>query len=223
MFEPNKIKYHAKPLQQNKMSNVNSFAALDEDFKPLAASSDKAPKAEPKPAVAKYIPPSQRKEQQKKDAEEGKIDMNSNELFPTLGGTRIASAQKTATGDKSFKQKIDDLIAFEQLSEQERQDREEEARKMEGYVVLKVPKTAEARAQLCERFHTMLEQQTEDPDVLYHTMMNPPRWTPNAAPLTKSALHKVVEQYDDEFSDNESEYERDDIHRVHRDWTVDCS
>jgi hypothetical protein len=54
-------------------------------------------------------------------------------------------------------------------------------------------------------------------------MMNPPQWTPNAAPLTKSKLHKVVEQYEDEFSDDEGDYERDDIHRVHRDWTVDCS
>jgi hypothetical protein len=197
------------------MSNINSFAALDEDFK--------APKPQPKPAVAKYVPPSQRKEEQKKDIENGKIDLNSAELFPTLGGTRAVAAAKAATGDKSFKEKIDDLIAFEQLTEQERQDREEEARKMEGFVVLSVPKTAEARSALCERFHSMLEQQTEDPDILYHTMMNPPQWTPTAAPLTKSALHKVVERYDDEFSDDESEYERDDIHRVHRDWTVDCS
>ncbi len=202
------------------MSNINSFAALDEDFK--------APKPQPKPAApAKYVPPSQRKqmeeEKKAKDLAEGKIDLGSAELFPTLGGTRTAAAAKAATGDKSFKEKINDLIAFEQLSEQERQEREEEARKMEGFAVLRVPKTAEARAALCERFHMMLEQQTDDPDILYHTMMNPPQWTPTAAPLTKSKLHKVVEQYEDEFSDDEGDYECDDIHRVHRDWTVDCS
>ena len=189
------------------MSNINSFAALSEDF------------VAPKPVAAtKYVPPSQRKEQQKKDAEDGKIDMNSAELFPTLGAKVAKTA--TAAGNKSFKQKIDDLIAFEQLSEMEKQEREEEARKMEGFVVLRVPKTAEERSAMCERFHEMLEQQTDDPDVLYYTMQNPPRWTPNAAPLTKSKLHKVVEEYD-EFSDDEDD--EDPIHRVHRDWTVDCA
>lgn len=193
------------------MSNINSFAALDDDFK--------APK--PKPAVAKYVPPSQRKEQQKKDEADGKIDLNSKELFPTLGGAAVAKTATTA-GDKSFKQKIDDLIAFEQLTEAEKLEREEEARKMEGFVVLSIPKTAEARRELCESFNNMVAQQTDDPDVLYHSMQNPPQWKPNAAPLTKSKLHKVIEEYED-YSDQEDDFEGDDIHRVHRDWTVDCA
>lgn len=192
------------------MSNINSFAALDDDFK-------QPPK--PKP-VAKYVPPSQRKEQQKKDEADGKIDLNSKELFPTLGIAQTKTA--TTAGDKSFKQKIDDLIAFEQLTETEKLEREEEARRMEGFVVLSIPKTAEARRALCESFNAMVAEQTDDPDVLYHSMQNPPQWKPNAAPLTKSKLHKVVEEYDD-FSDEEGDFEGEDIHRVHRDWTVDCA
>ena len=193
------------------MSNVNSFAALDDDF------------VAPKPTVAKYVPPSQRKEQQKKDEADGKIDLKSNELFPTLGGAVAKTNTGASEGTKSFKQKIDDLIAFEQLTEAEKLEREEEARKMEGFVVLSIPKTAEARRELCESFNTMITQQTDDPDVLYHSMQNPPQWKPNAAPLTTSKLHKVIEEYED-YSDQEGDdFEGDDIHCVHRDWTVDCA
>lgn len=185
------------------MSNINSFAALSEDFKPKAA--------------IKYVPPSQRKE--KKEVEDGKIDLNSEELFPTLG----AAVSKTIADKsvKSFKEKIDDLIAFEQLTEAEKLEHEEDARKMEGFVVLSIPKTAAARSALCESFNKLVEQQTEDPDILYHTMHNPPQWNPNPAPLTKSKLHKVI---DNDFTDDEDDLaDIDDIHQVRRDWTVDCA
>jgi len=198
------IKYPKKPLTTNKskMSNVNSFAALSEDFV--------APKA-----PAKYVPPAQRKAMPKVDEP---LNLTSAVQFPTLGGSTTKSSW---SGEKSFKEKIDDLIAFEQLSEIEKQERLEEAKKMEGFSVLKLPTTSEHLREICERINEAVSE-PEHPEALYMSMLNPPHYMPigtTVAPLTKSKLH-VVEETD--FSDEE-DYEEDSIHRMNREWTVDCA
>ena len=182
------------------MSNINSFAALSEDY------------VAPKPsAPAKYVPPAQRKAEPKADIP---LNLASKEMFPTLGAT---TTKNTWSGEKSFKEKIDDLIAFEQLSMAEREERLEEARKMEGFTILRLPNTPERLREIGERINNAVLE-PEHPEALYMTMLNPPRFAP-IAPLTKSKLHIVEE----DFSDDEDDYyEEDSIHRM-RDWTVDCA
>jgi hypothetical protein len=58
-------------------------------------------------------------------------DLTSQELFPQLGEAK----QSTWTG-KSFKQTIEDLIAYEKLSEQEKDQQELRAKAMSGWHVL---------------------------------------------------------------------------------------
>lgn len=196
------------------MSNVNSFAALSEDYTP----------------TTKYVPPAKRKVEPKADEP---LNLTSAAQFPTLGGTtktsstseknsnKLLTTTANAAGEKSFKQKIDDLIAFEQLSEIEKQEREEEARKMEGIAILRLPNTPEQLREIGERINSAVLE-PEHPEALYMTMLNPPRFVSiptTHAPLTKSKLHMVEEDFSD---DEEDYYEEDSIHRM-RDWTVDCN
>lgn len=60
-----------------------------------------------------------------------KKDLTSQELFPQLG-----EAKQTSWTGKSFKQTIEDLIAFEKLTEQEKAQQELRTKAMSGWHVL---------------------------------------------------------------------------------------
>jgi len=100
--------------------------------------------------ASSYVPPHLRKavaEAEKKKP----IDMNSRELFPTLCTAPVQSVMTTWDSKKSFKEKIDGLIALEAMTEREKQLREEAKRAMEGWVTLPLKLTPEVRAQLEQR------------------------------------------------------------------------
>jgi hypothetical protein len=100
--------------------------------------------------TSSYVPPHLRKaltEAEKKKP----IDMKSKELFPTLCTAPVQSTVTTWDSKKSFKEKIDGLIALEAMTEREKQLREEAKRAMEGWVTLSLKLTPEVRAQLEQR------------------------------------------------------------------------
>jgi len=97
-----------------------------------------------------YIPPHLRKaaaEVEKKKP----LDMNSRELFPTLCTGPVQSTVTTWDSKKSFKEKIDGLIALEAMTEREKQQREEAKRAMEGWATLSLKLTPELRAEIEQR------------------------------------------------------------------------
>ena len=91
-----------------------------------------------------YVPPHMRAKADAAalEAEKNKpLDIASATMFPTLAGQKKAA--NTWEGPVSFKQKIDDLIAFEARSELEKEAEEEARRALEGFVRLPLRITPE--------------------------------------------------------------------------------
>lgn len=100
----------------------------------------------------RYVPPSRRAEMEKLAAEEEKkkpLDFSSDKSFPTLGGT----AKAAVWGKKTFTETINNLIAIEQRTAEEREAAEEEAKKYEGIQRLALPKTVEEKRAIAERMY----------------------------------------------------------------------
>ena len=114
-------------------------------------------------------------------------DLSSLELFPQLGEAK----QSTWTG-KSFKQTIDDLIAYEKLSEQEKNLKEMKATAMDGWHVLpNVPR------EWVIKFNEKILQDYKEPEI--DTFVYQPNTTANV---------KVTYTSDDEYEYMaEAEYE----------------
>lgn len=124
------------------------------------------------PVKKAYVPPHQRKQVVAEAAKEGKLNLTDKEAFPTLGG---AAVKKSWGGEKTFKQTIDDLIAYEKLSEAEKREREEAARAMEGWEVLYLPKGRAQRRAVFADFAARQEFFVEDQELLYHSMLTEKR------------------------------------------------
>ena len=97
-----------------------------------------------------YIRPQLRKKQEAENP-----DFNSDHAFPTLG---VSIVKAWNTDKKSFKQKIEDLIAFEKMTEHEKELRAEEKKAMEGWEVLKLPMTRERLIAFNEKILTEVEE-----------------------------------------------------------------
>lgn len=100
----------------------------------------------------RYVPPSRRAEMEKLAAEEEKkkpLDFSSDKSFPTLGGP----AKAAVWAKKTFTETINNLIAIEQRTAEEREAAEEEAKKYEGIQRLTLPKTFEERRAIAERLY----------------------------------------------------------------------
>ncbi len=128
------------------------------------------------PVKKAYVPPHQRKQVAAKAAEaalkDGKLNLTDKEAFPALGG---AAVKKSWGGEKTFKQTIDDLIAYERLSAAEKLEREEAARAMEGWEVLYLPKGRAQRRAVLADFAARQEFFVEDQELLYHSMLTEKR------------------------------------------------
>jgi len=129
-----------KTTFKEKIDSLIAFEQLSEQEKQARLQAKKA----------SYVPPHLRKaleEAARKEA--NKLDINSRIQFPTLGSATIEQiAVPTKT---TFKEKIDSLIAFEQLSEQEKQARLQAKKAMEGFEVLSLRLTPEYRRVLIDR------------------------------------------------------------------------
>ncbi len=94
-----------------------------------------------------YVPPHMRAKAAAEAAEAEKkkpIDIKNVAMFPSLGGARAPSTPKTSwDGPVSFKEKIDELIAYEARTEQEKEAAEEARRALEGFVSLPLKITPE--------------------------------------------------------------------------------
>ena len=94
-----------------------------------------------------YMPPHMRAKAVAEAAEAEKkkpIDIKNMAMFPTLGGTKTPSTSNTTwDGPVSFKEKIDELIAYEARTEQEKEAAEEARRALEGFVSLSLKITPE--------------------------------------------------------------------------------
>ncbi len=94
-----------------------------------------------------YVPPHLRAKAAAAAAEEEKkkpVDMKSITMFPTLGGPKDFDSSKNVWGGPvSFKEKIDELIAYEARTEQEKEAAEEARRALEGFVRLPLKITPE--------------------------------------------------------------------------------
>lgn len=100
----------------------------------------------------RYVPPSRRAEMEKLAAEEEKkkpLDFTSDKSFPTLGGP----AKAAVWGKKTFTETINNLIAIEQRTAEEREIAEEEAKKYEGIQRLTIPSTTEEKRAIAERLY----------------------------------------------------------------------
>jgi hypothetical protein len=87
-----------------------------------------------------YVPPHLRAKLAADAAEAEKkkpLDVKSMTMFPSLGPKKAAdSAESKWSGPVSFKEKIDELIAYEARSEIEKEAAEEARRALEGFVRL---------------------------------------------------------------------------------------
>jgi len=89
----------------------------------------------------KYIPPSRRAEISSKEVNTQSIDASDTTLFPSLGMNKVSS--KTWGSKASYKTTIHNLIAYEKLTEQEKNVEAERAKTMEGWSVLYLELTKE--------------------------------------------------------------------------------
>jgi len=160
------------------------------------------------PAKKAYVPPHQRRLTAQKDAaealKEGKINLTDKNDFPTLGAT----VKKTWSGEKNFKQVIDDLIAYEKLSAAEKLEREEAARAMEGWDVLHLPQSKAERRAVFADFAARQEFIVDDQELLYYAMLTDKRIpTYKRQTLTAEELAaepaelEEEEPYEDEWRD----------------------
>ena len=86
-----------------------------------------------------YVPPHLRAKLAAAEAEAEKnrpLDTTSVTMFPTLGVKTAAAAESKWSGPVSFKEKIDELIAYEARSELEKEAEAEARRGLEGFVRL---------------------------------------------------------------------------------------
>ena len=94
-----------------------------------------------------YVPPHLRAKVAAEAAEAEKkkpIDVTSAAMFPTLGGPKVSTTNASMWGGPvSFKEKIDELIAYEARTEQEKEAAEEARRAMDGFVSLSLKITPE--------------------------------------------------------------------------------
>ena len=101
------------------------------------------------PKRSTYVPPHARKVLEQVAREEAKkVDFSSTSQFPTLGASPVKTKvlpDPLQEAKTSFKEKIDGLIAFEQLTEQEKQARLQAKRAMDGFAVLSLRLTPEVR------------------------------------------------------------------------------
>ncbi len=94
-----------------------------------------------------YVPPHLRAKAAAEAAEAEKkkpIDIKNTAMFPSLGGPKAPSSSSNSwSGPVSFKEKIDELIAYEARTEQEKEAAEEARRALEGFVSLPLKITPE--------------------------------------------------------------------------------
>jgi hypothetical protein len=114
--------------------------------------------------MAEYTPPSLRKKQQEQIHQEKPLPPPSTESFekefPTLGS--VLSKNATASQGDSFKQKIHQLIALEQRTENEKRIAEEQERMNRGNTFLSL----RLQSTFATQFNNRLEQNDEFETIL---------------------------------------------------------
>lgn len=158
------------------------------------------------PAKKGYVPPHLRKQVAAEALKEGKINLTDKNAFPTLGGLTV---KKMWSGEKNFKQVIDDLIAYEKLSAAEKLEREEAARAMEGWDVLRLPQSEAERRAVFADFAARQEFIVDDQELLYYAMLTDKRiptykrqtLTPEELAAEPVELEEDDSPYEDEWRD----------------------
>jgi len=156
-----------------------------------------------------YLPPHARKAAEEAARKEAKkLDINSATQFPTLGSaaTKLETPWESKT---SFKEKIDGLIAFEQLSEREKQARLQAKRAMEGFVLLSLRITPEDRAILHMNRHLKdltYSQWEQDVDCGIQGLVSLEKEIKKTPLVTSRTKQRNTRIYDDEEEEEEEEH-----------------
>lgn len=110
-----------------------------------------------------YMPPHMRSKMEAEAKKDYVPDVKSKSDFPEFLSAPVKKS--TWGGDKSFKEKIDDLIALDKMSEIERQQKREAEEAMRGWESLNIP-TRDNKAWFIA-FNERLVSQKDDEEELY--------------------------------------------------------